>query len=290
MAAIQNTRPVVAIMYDFDKTLSTKDMQEYTFIPSLGIKKASDFWKHANTLAVEQKMDSVLAYMYVMLQKSAEKQKPIRRKELVRQGRDIEFFPGVLDWFKRINAYGDKAGIMVEHYIISSGLKEIIDGTAIAKAFKQIYASEFLYDEQDIAIWPKLAINYTAKTQFPYRINKGVLDVSEDRALNEHTPEGERHVPFRNMIYIGDGLTDVPCMKLVKTSGGRAIGVYPPSRRGQAEELLRYDRVNYIAPADYSKGQELEKIVKDILANMKSNDDLVTKTYLQKKKLGLAEE
>ena len=206
--------PVVAMMYDFDKTLSTKDMQEYSFIPKLGLT-AQEFWEQSNALARQEKMDRILSYMYMMVRMSKDKHQPIRREDFVALGQKIQLYPGVEDWFDRINAFGLEQGVRVEHYLISSGLKEIVEGCSIFHQFKEVYASEFLYDENGVAVWPKLAVNYTAKTQFLFRINKGVLDISNDLDLNRSIPDELRPVPFRNMIYIGDGLTDVPCMKLV---------------------------------------------------------------------------
>ena len=216
--------PVVAMMYDFDKTLSTKDMQEYSFIPKLGLT-AQEFWAQSNALAKEQKMDRILSYMYMMVRMSKDKHQPIRREDFVALGKKIQLYPGVEDWFARINAFGLEQGVRVEHYLISSGLKEIVEGCSIFDQFKEVYASEFLYDENGVAVWPKLAVNYTAKTQFLFRINKGVLDISNDLDLNRSIPDELRPVPFRNMIYIGDGLTDVPCMKLVKLNRGQSLAV-----------------------------------------------------------------
>ena len=215
-------QPIVAIMYDFDKTLCTKDMQEYAFIPALGMS-SSAFWSEVNAMTDAEEMDNILAYMYKMVEKAKEKKVPITRDTFQEMGSKVEYFDGVKTWFERINAYGEKVGVRVEHYIVSSGIKEIIEGTEIARFFKKIYACEFMYDYNGSIQWPKFAVNYTAKTQFLFRINKGVLTIDSKSAdkLNRFTPENERRVPFRNMIYIGDGLTDVPCMKLVKSYGKR---------------------------------------------------------------------
>ena len=188
----------VAIMYDFDKTLCTKDMQEYSFIPSVGLS-ASDFWEKCGKLSKKEKMDKILSYLYLMITESNKNDKPINRDSFKGCGKDIEFYPGVLTWFKRINEYGKSLGIEVEHYIISSGLKEIIEGSKIAKEFKEIYACEFYYDVNGIARWPKLVVNYTTKTQFLYRINKGVLDISNDDDLNKSIDKDDRSIPFRNI-------------------------------------------------------------------------------------------
>lgn len=274
-------KTTIAFIYDFDKTLCTKDMQEYSFIPDLGMK-AEAFWAQANGLAREKHMDSILAYMFVMLEKAREVQRPITRKRLQKMGENIAFFPGVMQWFNHINAYGESVGADIEHYIISSGLKEIIEGSPIQSAFKEIYASQYLYGDsqsgqEELAVWPALSVNYTAKTQFLFRINKGVLDISEDRRLNEVTPENERPIPFRNMIYIGDGLTDVPCMKLVKSNGGKSIAVYGDEGADQAKNLYCSGRVNYFIAADYRPKSPLEVLVRQIVDQMVITDQLTRK-------------
>ncbi len=261
-------KPIVAIMYDFDKTLSTKDMQEYAFIPGIGMT-AEEFWGACNRLTKENSMDQILSYMYVMLSEARGK-KLLNRTEFNKLGESVELCPGVLDWFERVNAYGDSIGVSVEHYIISSGIKEIIEGTPIAKYFKEIYAAEFLYDSDGVPVWPAMAVNYTSKTQFLFRINKGVLDVTEHRELNTYTAEEERRVPFSNMIYIGDGFTDVPCMKLVKVNGGHSIAVYSTDD-DTAHKIMEQGRVDYMAKTDYRKGEKLEKTVFAILDLIKAN-------------------
>ncbi len=266
------SKPIIAIMYDFDKTLCTKDMQNYRFIPSMGIK-VSEFWDFTNDVQQTEKMDSVLAYMYAAIKISREKNIPLKRERLEENGKGIEFFPGVTDWFERINKFGEEQGAVIEHYVISSGMKEIIDGTVISGEFKNIFACEYLYDNDGIAVWPKTAVNYTNKTQFIYRINKGVLDVSNDFDLNRSMPDDSKRIPFTNMIYIGDGLSDVPCMKMMKSYGGKAIAVYQ-NLDDKVCELLRKDRVDYIYPADYSEGTGLDKTMKDIIRNMVIADKL----------------
>ena len=198
---MEKQRPIVAFLYDFDKTLCTTDMQNYSFIPSLGMTPA-EFWPVANTFGSSNRMDGILAYMYTMIRESERKNVPFTRENLVEKGRNIVLFPGVADWFRRINAFGDEQGVQVEHYILSSGLKEIIEGCSISREFKEIYASEFYYDESGRPVWPKLAVNFTAKTQFVYRINKGVLDISDDKTLNDSMPDDSKRVPFTNMIYL----------------------------------------------------------------------------------------
>ena len=277
------SKPIIAIMYDFDKTLCTKDMQNYRFIPSMGIK-VSEFWDFTNEVQRREKMDSVLAYMYAAIKISREKNIPLKRSRLEENGREIEFFPGVKDWFQRINKFGEEQGARIEHYVISSGMKEIIDGTAISGEFKNIFACEYLYDSDGVAVWAKTAVNYTNKTQFIYRINKGVLDVSNDFDLNRSMPDDSKRIPFTNMVYIGDGLSDVPCMKMMKSYGGKAIAVYQ-NLDDKVCELLRKDRVDYIYPADYSEGTGLDKTMKDIIRNMVIADKLNEEYTKQRKSI-----
>lgn len=275
-----NKIPIIAIMYDFDKTLCTKDMQEYAFIPSLGMT-AEQFWKEAQELTDREEMDNILAYMLKMVEKAKEKKILIKRETLQQMGTEVEFFDGVETWFARINAYAKAIGVRVEHYIVSSGLKEIIEGTSIAKEFKKIYACEFLYDYTGMIQWPKFAVNYTTKTQFLFRINKGVLTVNtkSEKDLNAYKEERERRIPFANMIYIGDGLTDVPCMKLVKVNGGQSIAVYNQDRgRQQAGDLMAANRVNFVVPADYSEGSQIEIAVKAIMNKVKAVEELAETT------------
>ena len=265
------SKPIIALLYDFDKTLCTQDMQNYAFIPSLGMKP-QDFWQEANTFGWREHMDGILAYMYTMLRKSKEKGLSLRREALVEMGRSIVLFPGVKEWFSRINAFGESQGVEIEHYILSSGLREIIEGSGISHEFREIYASEFYYDETGTPVWPKLDVNFTAKTQFVYRINKGVLDVANDRDLNASMPDDSKRVPFTNMIYVGDGLSDVPCMKMMRTYGGQAIAVYQPESRTAVEELLARGRVDFIFPADYREGTDLDTTVKNIIRKMAVTD------------------
>lgn len=266
-------KTIIAIMYDFDRTLSTRDMQEFALIPSLGME-SSAFWKEANDFGSEQKMDSILAYMYTSVREAQRHQKPLMRKDLLVHGKSVEFFRGVDTWFDRVNAYGETQGVEIEHYIISSGMKEIIEGTSIADKFKEIFACEYYYDENGVAVWPKTAVNYTNKTQFVYRINKGVLDVSNDVDLNRSMPDDSKRVPFTNMIYIGDGLSDVPCMKMMQAYGGTSIAVYPEGQRNKVEELLINDRVHFIFPADYSEDGELYSAMKSIIRKIAICDTL----------------
>lgn len=259
---------IVALIYDFDKTLCDRDMQEYAFIPSLGMEP-EEFWKETDILAKTNKMDKILSCMYMMKLKSEEMGKSLKRKDFVKLGESIEFYPGILDWFERINEYGDRLGIKVEHYVISSGLKEIIEGTEISKYFKEIYACKFLYDEDGNAVWPAMSVNYTTKTQFLSRINKGILDISDDNSLNAKMLEDDRRISSRNMIYIGDGFTDIPSMKMVRENGGFSIAVYQENKKDTVRKLLEEDRVDYTALADYGENSKMDKLVKEMLMHMK---------------------
>jgi len=264
---MSNKKPIVAIMYDFDKTLSPKNMQEYAFVPGIGLNPET-FWSKCNRLAIENNMDPILAYMFLMKEESEGKML-LTRDIFKKLGKSVKLFEGVSTWFKRVNTYAEKQGLAAEHYIISSGLKEIIEGTTIAKHFTKIYAAEYCYNKKQVPIWPAMTVNYTSKTQFLFRINKGVLDVNEHDRLNEFTPDNKRRVPFKNMIYIGDGLTDVPCMKLCKISGGHSIAVYQKDN-SDANEKLRNGRVDFVAPANYSKGSKMEATVFAVIDQVKT--------------------
>lgn len=258
--------PVLAICYDFDKTLSPDDMQAQGYIQSVGYDVA-EFWKESNRLARENEMDSNLAYMWLMVLES-EGRMVFSKEKLAEYGAQVRLFEGVDGWFERIREYGKAHNVIVEHYIISSGLKEMIEGTKIAKdgAFEKIYASSFYFNDRGVAKWPAQAINYTSKTQFLFRIEKGVLDVN-DPGVNEHFQPDEIRVPFRNMVYIGDSDTDIPCMKLVNTYGGHSIGVYDPvtDNKDKVYKMMRDKRIRYFAPADYTEGSELDLLVKSII-------------------------
>jgi 2-hydroxy-3-keto-5-methylthiopentenyl-1-phosphate phosphatase len=234
------------------------------------------FWKETDELAHANGMDSNLAYMFKMVQE-AEGNLVLNRKALMDYGAKVRLFPGVEGWFERLREYGRGHGVIVEHYIISSGLKEMIEGTEMAKqgAFERIYASSFYYNERGLAKWPAQAVNYTNKTQFLFRIEKGTLDVN-DPAVNDYFPPDRLRVPFRNMVYIGDSDTDIPCMKLVNTNGGHSIGVFDPDTRDKAKvlKMMADNRIRYYAPADYSDGSELDSLLKSIIRRTAANEEL----------------
>jgi len=256
-----------AIAYDFDGTLAPGNMQEYDFVPTIGMTK-KHFWKEVKDLTKANNADNILAYMMHMLDKANAAHVPVRKEDFVEFGRSVALFEGVVDWFDRIDAYGKKQDFKVKHYIISSGIREMIEGTPIAKKFAAIYASAFIYDHNGVAKWPALAVNYTTKTQFLFRINKGVLNVYDNSKINEFIPKEDRPVPFEHMVFVGDGETDIPCFRLVKEQRGHAIAVYKPSTKGaksMANKLVEEGRVNFIAPANYSANGEMDRFVKSII-------------------------
>ena len=260
-------RFTVALIYDFDGTLAPGNMQEYDFIPAVG-KSNKDFWHDANSLAEEQDADGVLTYMARMVQEARATGLSLKREAFQESGRHVQLYNGVREWFSRMNAYGARKGIEIVHYINSSGLKEIIEGTEIAHEFRKIYACSFLYDIDGVAYWPGVAVNYTNKTQFIFKINKGVESVYDSKEVNRYIEEEKRPVPFSHMIYVGDGTTDIPCMRLVKNFGGHSIAVYNPDQKGARKELntlIRDNRVNHVCPADYTEGSEIDTVVKAII-------------------------
>ena len=274
--------PVLAICYDFDRTLSPDDMQAQGFIQEVGWSVA-DFWKGTTRLARQNDMDANLAYMLMMLEESRGKF-PLTRKVLMDYGARVQLFPGVAEWFERIRAYGRSQGVAVEHYIISSGIREMIEGTQMARegAFTEIFASSFYFNEQGEAVWPAMAVNYTNKTQFLFRIEKGVLDVN-DPSVNDTFPPEKLRVPWRNMIYIGDSDTDVPCMRLVNAYGGHSIGVYDPEAgKRKVYKMLREDRIKYFAPADYREDSTMDWLVKSIIQRTAANERLEAFHYTLK--------
>lgn len=277
-------KPIVALIYDFDNTLSTRDMQEFTFIPALGMK-ADEFWKKTDEIAHSSEMDHILAYMYLMAKEAKAKNISLSPEALREMGRDVQFFDGVREWFARINAYGEGLGLEVRHYILSCGLKSMVEGCDIAREFHNIFACDYFYGDNGEPLWPSIAINYTSKTQFLYRINKGVEDIGEDAKLNMYMSRDERVVPFDRMIYIGDGLTDVPSMKLVRQRGGYAIGVY--KKPTDATYLVDQNRVDFYLKCDYTDGGEIDTAMKAILAQIATKvmvDELSESSYKSAKR------
>ncbi len=276
---------IVAICYDFDKTLSPKDMQEYGFIDKLGISP-DDFWNEVGKVCLKYKADNATGYMFSMVEKYRQKNMTFTRQDLNNLGRNIELYQGVKDWFSRINEFGKVNGVTIEHYIISSGNKEILEATPIAKEFKEIYASSFIFDDDGKPVWPSQAVNYTNKTQYLFRINKGILDVN-DNTINDSMKHENRRIPFKNIIYVGDSLTDVPCMRLTIKSGGNAIGVYDKNNSNLKPimELLNNNRIDYFVPCDYTENSEIDKVVKEIILECKHKHNLELMSKSQKEEL-----
>ena len=276
----KEAEPVLAICYDFDKTLSPDDMQAQGYIQSVGFD-VQKFWEESNELALQNDMDSNLAYMLKMVLASQGRIE-FSRQALMDYGSQVKLFKGVASWFDRIREYGRMHHVIVEHYIISSGLKEMIEGTKIARngAFEKIYASSFYFNEEGSALWPAQVINYTSKTQFLFRIEKGILDIN-DPGVNEFFPPDQIRVPFRNMVYIGDSDTDIPCMKLVNTYGGHSIGVYNPETgdKRKVYKMLKDQRIRYFAPADYQENSELDCLVKAIIEKTAVYETLENRYY-----------
>ena len=280
---MEKEKPIIAIIYDFDNTLCDQDMQNYSFIPNLNMTP-NEFWNEISDFTKTENMEGILSYLYYMVKKSEEKGKPITKEYLSSLG-DVSFYPGVLDWFERINQFGKEQGAIIEHYVISSGIKDIINSTKIAKYFKAVYACDFYYDEKGYAVWPKIAINFTGKTQYIYKINKGILDEIDSTEVNKKYRE--KRIPFRNMIYIGDGLTDIPCMTMLKKQGGKSIGIYVPKTKERVQQFLVDDRINYVCPANYKENSYLDKTVKLIIKSTCLIDEL---SALEEKQMHMAEE
>jgi 2-hydroxy-3-keto-5-methylthiopentenyl-1-phosphate phosphatase len=274
------SKPIVAILYDFDATLATSDMQNFSFIPSLGLTP-DEFWGKTKEFSEKTGCEKTLGYIYTMIAECKKRGIKMTRSFLREQGKGIKFWPGVDTWFERINKFGEENGVEVEHYLVSSGNKEIVEGCSIYKYFKMVYGCEFIFDENDEPIWPKLVINYTQKTQYFYRVSKGAFDINDDVGVNEKNRN--RRVPYSNIVYIGDGLTDIPAMILAKNNGGHSIAVYPEGREGKVVDDLYHDgRVNYVAPADYREGKELDEIMRLIIKGISINESLKQRGNMNK--------
>ena len=269
-------KPIVALIYDFDGTLSPGNMQEFGFIQAVG-KTKEEFWKMSDGIAVGQDASNVLAYMKLMFDEARKAGIPLRRSKFKEFGKHIELYEGVKEWFGLVNEYGREKGVRVEHYINSSGLKEIIEGSSIAKEFHHIYAGTFIYNEDGVAEWPGIAVDHTAKTQFLFKISKGITSQHDSKMVNASIADDKKRIPFSHMIYIGDGETDIPCMKIVGMFGGNPIAVYDPDsakKKATAQKLQRQGRVKFITPATYTRDSRTFKIVSAIIDKVKAEDDL----------------
>ena len=269
-------KPIAALIYDFDGTLSPGNMQEFGFIQAVG-KTKEEFWKMSDGIAIGQDASNVLAYMKLMFDEARKAGIPLRRSKFKEFGQHIELFEGVKEWFSLVNEYGRHKGVKVEHYINSSGLKEIIEGSPIAKEFKHIYAGTFIYNSDGVAEWPGIAVDHTAKTQFLFKISKGITSQHDSKMVNSSMADDKKRIPFSHMIYFGDGETDIPCMKIVGMFGGNPIAVYAPDsakKKATAQKLQRQGRVKFITPATYTQDSRTFKTVAAIIDKIKAEDDL----------------
>ena len=269
-------KPIIALIYDFDGTLSPGNMQEFGFIQAIG-QTPEEFWSKSDGIAKGQDASNILAYMKLMYDEAKKNGIRLTREDFRRYGSDIVLFDGVREWFRNVNEYGRRHGVIIEHYINSSGLKEIIEGSPIAKEFKHIFAGSFIYDEAGEAEWPGIAVDFTAKTQFLFKIQKGIFSSRDAKRVNESMAEDEKRIPFTNMIYFGDGETDIPSMKVVNMFGGNSIAVFNPAdprKRGLARKLLRQGRVNFITPAVYSRESRTFRVVCAIIDKIKADNEL----------------
>ncbi|MBS4050751.1 MAG: haloacid dehalogenase-like hydrolase [Methylomonas sp.] len=266
----------LAIAYDFDGTLVPGNMQEQGFIPKIRMSRKA-FWSEVAQLAKHHEADNILVYMHLMLEKAREAKVPVHKSDFENFGKTLKLFIGVQDWFDRITKYGRAANVRVEHYVISSGIREMVLGSPIARKFEAVFASSYMYEHNGVAQWPALALNYTTKTQYLFRINKGSLHVYDHSKINEYVPKDRRPIPFENMIFIGDGETDIPCFRLVKDQGGHAIAVYRPhsgKAKKLSEQLIKDGRVHFALPADYRDKRDLDKVVKAIIDKMAADHDV----------------
>jgi haloacid dehalogenase-like hydrolase len=252
-------KKTIALVYDFDGTLCPRPMQEYAFLPKIGANP-EQFWAESNRLARAQGADPMITYMHLLYKKAKDKGVRIDREDLVAQGALVKYYPGVIEWFDAMTEYvrvrDETQSVEVRHYLISSGLTEIIQGTSIYEKFHNVFASEYWFEAYDMP-YPKRVITDTGKTQYLFRINKGIEDLGE--SINHHMPEDQRPIPFANMIYFGDGDTDVPSMAVVRKSGGHAVAVHAPNEPKKCVDLFRAKRCDFFAPADYRRGSDLFK-------------------------------
>lgn len=269
-------KPIIALIYDFDGTLSPGNMQEFGFIQAVG-KTAEEFWRMSDSIAIGQDASNVLAYMKLMFDEAKRNGIELRKEDFCRFGKDIRLFDGVQEWFGRVNEYGRRHGAVIEHYINSSGLKEIIEGSPIAGEFKHIFAGSFIYDENGEAVWPGIAVDYTGKTQYLFKINKGIFSARDNKLVNASTSDDKKRIPFTNMIYFGDGDTDVPCMKIVGMFGGHSIAVYNPEderKKAAALKLKHQGRVGFSIPAIYTEDSKAFRLVKAIIDKIVADHEL----------------
>jgi len=265
--------PKVAFVYDFDGTLARDNIQEHSLLELLG-EDIGLFWDRVEAHAEEANADQILMYLFEILASAKRNGVTLTRELLEEHGRHTPLLPGVESWFERIDAFASELGLEPVHYIVSSGNEEMIRGTDIAKHFKYIFACKYLFDENGEACWPSVVVNYTTKTQFLFRINKGIENFWNDQSLNRWMEKPSRPVPFERMIFFGDGDTDIPAMKMTREQGGYSIAVFDPAKWTQPEakekvhKLISEDRVSYVTSGDYSEDSLLDATVKGILSRI----------------------
>lgn len=265
----------IALLYDFDYTLTDGFMQQFGLVQDLGFDDVYKFFNYNDSLVGAEDMDMCLSMMAGAIRSAKALGKKVTREYLQDFGKNIVYYKGVEDWFDKINAIGASKGYEVEHYIISSGLKEMIEGSAIASKFKRIYANFFAYDENGEAYWPAQVVNYSSKVQYVYRVRKNVLDdLGSVDKVNEKMSEKDV-LSFKNIIYMGDSQTDIPSFTVVKNGGGMSVCVHTPNdpkSKRVAQKCFIEGRVNHYVPADYSEGSELFELVKNYIEDIIDKD------------------
>ena len=261
-----------ALVYDFDGTLAEGDCAQHGLMDALGIEDVKAFWEEAKNRTRLDDGDEILSYLGLLVEKAGEfKAKELTESSLIEHGKSIPLFPGVDTWFDRINEFGRRQGLDLDHYIISSGLDAMIRGSKVGDKFRTIYACKYHYSDENVALWPAQSINYTTKTQFLFRINKGIDNSWDCVAVNKFIEPEEREIPFQRMIYFGDGDTDIPAMKMVRAQHGFSLAVFDEKKWGcvrtqeKVEKLISEERASYVVPAVYSEGSHLDITVKGLL-------------------------
>nr|VFJ51018.1 MAG: haloacid dehalogenase-like hydrolase [Candidatus Kentron sp. FW]VFJ66904.1 MAG: haloacid dehalogenase-like hydrolase [Candidatus Kentron sp. FW] len=261
-----------ALVYDFDGTLAEGNCVEHGVVPSLKINK-EEFWKEVKKRSKSDDGDEILSYLGRLSEIADEKNScELSEENLKKHGASIPLFPGVESWFDRINEYGKQHGLYIYHYIISSGLEAMIKGTKIGDKFRKIFACKYHYGKDNLKPkWAAQAINYTTKTQFLFRVNKGIDNSWDNPSVNKFIELHEREIPFQRMIYFGDGDTDIPSMKMVIYQGGFSLAVFDKDKweeettQSKVEKLISEERSSYVVPADYREASQLDVTVKGLL-------------------------
>ena len=265
----------IALVYDFDGTLAEGNCAEHGLLPALGIDDPKDFWRDVKHQATSRDADEILTYLGLLMERASSKNIKLLSKKKVRKfGQSIPLFSGVDSWFPRRNQYSKSELIKLEHYIISSGLEEMIIGCKIGKEFKKVFGCRIeKFQDNPVIMWPTQTINYTTKTQFLFRINKGIDNSWDNEKINRFIEPEDRPIPFKQMIFLGDGDTDIPSMKMVRYQGGHSLAVFDqkkwPSAQHKVGKLISEERADYVVPADYREGSQLDVTIKGLLQLIK---------------------